>query len=259
LNCLVIRVIKRQDPYFEGTYPLGWWRHLNYHDTPERVWRRRHPDSDDSYSERAYAGGNGLFALLAMAITLIGQQYTFKLGIDPNGATALLVVLIVLMFAGILLMAFSSHPPVSFVGLIVLSGSFGILLGVWEPGIAVPPLVASVAVAIVLALVGYLLPASLHRWGSWLLGLTTALIIVSVMMPFIESYGVEAGTYQRPAWLDVVTVILFSAWMIYDWNRARRMPRTLDNMIDNGGAIYLDWLNIYLALKNIFGNLFGED
>ena len=217
---------------------------------PERVWRRGHTGGEDRYSERAYAGGNAMFALLATTLTLIGQQYTMNLGIDPDKSGVLAIVLIGVALIGALVMVFSGKPPVSLFGLLTMSGSFGLFLGIFDPGIAVGPLVASLAVAVVLALVGWFVRADLHKWGSWLIGLTTALIVAGFLLPFIESFGVNPGTYERPLALDIFAALLFSGWMIYDWNRARRMPRTLDNMIDNGGAIYLDWLNIYLALRS---------
>ena len=230
---------------------MGYPRHY-----PDRAWRRGgYSDyAENRISERGYAGGNAMFALYGMLLTLVGQQYTFKLGINPEKAGALVLGLIVLVFVGVFMMALSDKPPVSFLGLTFIAGSFGLVLGIVEPGIAVPPLVASTSVAVVMAFAGWFLPANLYKWGSWLLGLTTALIVVQILMPIIESYGVSAGTYQRPAWLDVATVVLFSGWLIYDLNRARRMPRNLDTMIDNGGAIYLDWLNIYLALRNLMGD-----
>jgi len=221
---------------------------------PERVWRRGHTGGEERYSERAYAGGNALFALLAATLTLIGQQYTLNLGIDPDKAGVLAIVLIVVALISAFVMMFSGKPPVSLTALIVMSGSLGLFLGIVDPGIAVGPLLASLAVAVVLALVGWFVRADLHKWGSWLLGLTTALIVAGFLLPFIESFGVNPGTYEPPLALSIFSALLFSGWMIYDWNRARRMPRTLDNMIDNGGAIYLDWLNIYLAFRRVTGS-----
>jgi FtsH-binding integral membrane protein len=46
---------------------------------------------------------------------------------------------------------------------------------------------------------------------------------------------------------------LFCAYIIYDWNRALRLPYTVDNAIDAAVALYLDIMNLFIHLLRILG------
>jgi FtsH-binding integral membrane protein len=53
--------------------------------------------------------------------------------------------------------------------------------------------------------------------------------------------------------LDCFGVIIFSGMVVFDWNRAMRLPRTLDNAVDSALAVYLDWFNIFIRLLSLLG------
>jgi len=218
--------------------------------TSTHIWRLGTVGTTNQIGERAFAGGIAAFTALAIFVTLLGQQYTHNFGIT-NPGWVLLIGLVVVIFAGVGMMSLSKRPGISFAGLMLLSGGFGLLLGVSEPGIAVRPLAISLIEVVVLGLVGWFIPANLQSWASWLLGLTVTVLALLLVLPFISYFGLHDTTYQMPTWLSWGAVLLFSAWLIFDWNKARRMPRTLDNMIDGAGAVYLDWINLYLWLQDL--------
>ena len=53
--------------------------------------------------------------------------------------------------------------------------------------------------------------------------------------------------------LDWIGVVIFGGLVIFDLNRAVRLPHTLDNAIDRAMAIYLDFINIFLRLLSLMG------
>ena len=56
---------------------------------------------------------------------------------------------------------------------------------------------------------------------------------------------------------DWIAVVLFSALILFDFNRAMRVPRTLDNSIDCAVGIYLDILNLFIhLLRLVFSSAF---
>ena len=50
-----------------------------------------------------------------------------------------------------------------------------------------------------------------------------------------------------------IFVVLFSLYIGYDWHRAQMYPKTIDNAIDSALDIYLDVINLFIRLLEIFG------
>lgn len=47
--------------------------------------------------------------------------------------------------------------------------------------------------------------------------------------------------------------MLFSAFIVFDFNRAMRIPKTFLNAFDVGIQIYLDMINLFIRMLEIFG------
>jgi FtsH-binding integral membrane protein len=67
----------------------------------------------------------------------------------------------------------------------------------------------------------------------------------------LGAFGVNIGGAMTV--LDWIGVVLFSAYVIFDMNRAMRLPRTLDNSIDAAVAVYLDFANLFVRLLSLLG------
>ena len=81
-----------------------------------------------------------------------------------------------------------------------------------------------------------------YRFGMILLGLLLLLIIVSIVLMFMHEYhGMHKG-------IAVVTIILFSLFIIYDTNNILYGPS--DDPIGASMDYYLDFMNIFTALLN---------
>ena len=81
-----------------------------------------------------------------------------------------------------------------------------------------------------------------YRFGMILLGLLLLLIIVSIVLMFMRKYhGAHKG-------IAVVTIVLFSLFIIYDTNNVLYGPS--DDPIGASMNYYLDFMNIFTALIN---------
>lgn len=158
--------------------------------------------------------------------------------------------LVVVAIAGVFVTS-SDNPIFSFIGLMMIAVPFGILTG---------PIVAQVAavdvakvflmttvIVVVLGVIGTVIPENLDSWLPWIIGLLIVAIIGQfLIVPVAGLFGFAVSS-GLAIW-DWVVIALFFGITVYDFNRAKRVPRTLDNSIYTGVAIYLDWLNIYIRL-----------
>jgi uncharacterized protein len=53
--------------------------------------------------------------------------------------------------------------------------------------------------------------------------------------------------------VDWFGVILFSGYIVYDFNRAQFVPKTVEHGIEIGVAIFLDAVNLFIRLLELFG------
>lgn len=207
----------------------------------------------------------GFFTIIGLVISAIGAAYSQnwvafnpELGkMEYGGPNILMFALAVLALgiAGVVIALKSDRPAVSFLGYMMVALPFGLLLGPvvagYEIGSVVNIIVITAVMVGVLTVIGVVIPDSLESWGGWLFGGLVILLVGSLGMPFLGSLGVPVE--QAMSWMDWFGVLLFSAYVIYDVNRAQRVPATVDNSIDCALALYLDIVNIFIRLLELYG------
>ncbi len=102
--------------------------------------------------------------------------------------------------------------------------------------------------------IGIVYPGSLEHWSKYLI----AGLLVLIAGRFVEIFvaPVTEVTAPVPWWvnlLDYGGALLFTFYILFDWNRALRLRYTLDNAVDVSVAIYLDIVNLFLQLLRILG------
>jgi FtsH-binding integral membrane protein len=210
-----------------------------------------------------------LFALAISGFTLAGivtsmvaaqfsKGWTFPTGWHLAG---FFIGVLVVGIAGRAISLKSGMPAISLLGYAMVAVPFGLMLGLILPmyttASIVKVLFITSALVAVLGLVGAMIPDSLEGWGSWLMGGMIVLLVGLLVVPFAGALGVDVEGAMT--WLDWAGVALFSGMVIYDWNRAMRLPRTLDNSIDVAVAVYLDWFNLFIRLLSIMGGRTSSD
>ena len=110
----------------------------------------------------------------------------------------------------------------------------------------------TLGVSVGLSIIGVLFSSynvSLKTLGGILLMSLTLLIFGDIARGILLSFGIAAL-----GWIDYVAVVIFSIYIIYDWNRALEIPATIDNAVDASGALILDVVNLFLRLLSIMGS-----
>lgn len=174
--------------------------------------------------------------------------------LQPGLGTSLAVLVVAII--GIVIALRSENPFVSLLGYAMVVLPFGFILGpfVAQYSNASVEKIFFVTAAMVVALgvVGAAIPHSLEGWGSWLFSGLIVLLIGSFALPIAGMFGIPiVGALTA---LDWVGVVLFSGYIVYDWNLAMRVERTHDNAIDCALALYLDIVNLFIRLLQLFGS-----
>jgi len=59
--------------------------------------------------------------------------------------------------------------------------------------------------------------------------------------------------HKERTWTDWAVSFIFCGYIGYDWGRACRIPKTLDNAVDSAAAIYMDIINLFVRVLRILG------
>ncbi len=218
----------------------------------EAVWSRGR-DTRDTMTLRGYVGVLSFFTTYGLALASAVAYLT--LAWQPTLVSFLLVGLVV-PFAGIFIAHRSDNWLVSLFGYTLLVLGLGAVTGpavaMYKANVVMTALLATSGVTVVMSLAGILYPKSLESWGSYLFGALLALLFVRIAQLVMLSLGYPSFGYMPL--IEYGAAVLFSLYIVYDWNRAVRLSRTLDNAVDCAMAIFLDVINLFLTMLRIFGH-----
>ncbi len=223
------------------------------------VWDRQYDRTPGTMSRQ-------LYMLLVCGWTALGITFSaFCANFSQNWDTsswnswgfigfALLVLAVAL--GGTYIASSSDNPVISAFGYALVAGPFGLLLGPviaqYETSSVVKVFALTAMVVFILGLVGAVIPDDLSSWGVPLMGALMLLLGGLFVVPILGFVGVP--TEGAMTVLDWVGLVIFGALIIFDLNRAVRLPHTLDNAIDSAVAIYLDFINVFIRLLSLMGN-----
>lgn len=219
----------------------------------DSVWERR-DRGNDTLSKRMYVAAVSGFTVYGLIITSIIAFFT--LAWQPS-IWAILGVGLVIPIIGIYIAIKSNEWPISLIGYTLLVLGLGAITGpsvaFYETGVVVTAVMATAGVTIVMSVAGIIYPKSLEGWSGYLFGGLLALIFVRLAQLMLMSLGIAESLWYIPL-IEYGAAILFSLYIIYDWNRALRLSKTMDNAVDCAMAIYLDIINLFITLLRIFGD-----
>lgn len=150
----------------------------------------------------------------------------------------------------------SDNPLVSCFGFALVAGPFGLMLGPvvasYTTASVLRVLALTILMTLVLGVVGAVTPKDLSNWATWLFGGLVILLLGLFAVPLMSLIGLPVEGAMTV--LDWVGLVLFGAFVIFDLNRAMRVPYTIDNAIDCALAVFVDMVNIFIRLLSIMGN-----
>jgi len=150
---------------------------------------------------------------------------------------------------GIYLFTKSDVPIVSFIGYNFVVVPFGLVVNLvvaqYEPSLVLSAIRVTGLVTFGMMVLGSLFPRFFQKIHG---ALTIALVIV-IIVELVEIFilGIHHGI------IDWIVVIIFCGYVGYDWGRANRIPKTLDNAVDSAAALYMDIIILFLRILRIMG------
>jgi len=165
------------------------------------------------------------------------------------GFWPLIIGYFILCFAGIAIFTKSSDPLISFVGYNLVVFPFGLIINIvvsqYNSTIVLEAIQVTGLVTLIMMIAGTFFPAFFKKIIGILTIALFAVIIVELVMIFI--FKAHHGI------MDWIVVVIFCGYIGYDWGRAQRIPKTVDNAVDSAAALYMDIINLFLRILRIMG------
>ena len=152
-------------------------------------------------------------------------------------------------FFGIYLYTKSDVPLVSFIGYNFVVVPFGLIINLvvhrYDPALVIDAIRVTGLVTFVMMVLGSIFP----RFFEKIVGALTIALIIVIIVELIEVFilGIHHGI------IDWIVVIIFCGYIGYDWGRANRIPKTVDNAVDSAASLYIDIINLFLRILRIMG------
>ncbi len=153
------------------------------------------------------------------------------------------------VFFGVYLYSKSSNPTVSFIGYNFVVVPFGFIVNLvvsrYDSEIVGEAIRVTAMVTVIMMCLGSMFPAFFQKIVGVLTIALLAVIVVELVEIFV--FGIHHGI------LDWIVVAIFCGYIGYDWGRANRIPKTMDNAVDSAAALYMDIINLFLRILRILG------
>jgi FtsH-binding integral membrane protein len=150
-------------------------------------------------------------------------------------------------FFGVYLFRSSTNALVSFIGYNFVVVPFGLVINVvvsgYDPALVLEAMRITGLVTFVMMVLGMLFPAFFEKIIGALTIALLAVIIIELVEVFV--FGIHHDI------IDWIVALIFCGYIGYDWARANRIPKTVDNGVDSAAALYMDIINLFLRILRI--------
>lgn len=214
------------------------------------IWDKA-AEEEHQMGQRAFIALLTFWVVAGLSLTAFGASLTY--GMKPSWGLVLGPFMISLL--GIFLAMLSKIPLLSLVGYVLVAGPFGLMMGPVVAQYTTASLINVVGTTAIMTVglggIGVIYPKSLESWGSYLFGALLLLVVGQFSTLILGAFGMPVqGALTMFDWIGV---FLFSAYLIFDMNRAMHVGRTIDNSIDCALAVYLDVVNLFMYLLRLTG------
>lgn len=218
------------------------------------VWDREDSPNRGNLSQATYATAVSVFTTVGIITAAAIGYCTMNMIVNP---IFLISAGLVAPIVGIIIALNSKNWLISFIGYLMVCVGLGAIVGptvaIVESAVVVKALLATAGVTFVMSLAGAIYPKSLEHWSIYLFAGLLALIFVRLGQMLFIATGTAPALWYLPI-IEYGAALLFSLYIMYDWNRAMRLPYTLDNAVDCAMAIFLDIINLFITLLRIFSH-----
>lgn len=159
---------------------------------------------------------------------------------------ALIIGYFICCFIGILVTR-SPKPIMSFIGYNLVVIPIGAVVAVILPSYYIADILAAIVATGVVVLLMTALATAFPKFFAKLGGTLFLSLFISLIVQFIAYFLGYSGNL-----FNWIFVIIFSLYIGYDWHKAQVYPKTVDNAIDSALDLYLDIINLFLRLLQIF-------
>lgn len=233
---------------------------MSYSFGSESIWNRT---GRDVLTDRQYLiayFGSILYGLVLTA--LVGKfavdhaLMEFMMDLFGNwGPIVLAVGVVLIAFGGIILAQSSEEPQVSLLGHTIVAAAFGFLIGpftaAFSAELVLKAMLTTMGVVLVLTVVGIMFPRLLAGYAIYFFGALTVLVVGQFGLLGLAAMGVPLSDTALNI-VDWIAVVIFSGYLIIDTGRAMTVPKTLDNAIDCSMATYLDIINLFIRILELY-------
>lgn len=154
-----------------------------------------------------------------------------------------------LCFGGIYLFNKSSKPLYSFIGYNMVVVPFGLCLNIfvsqYDPGLVLRAVRLTGIVTLSMMILGSIIPSLFES----IIRPVSVILLLTIIFEFVF-IGFFHITFAAT---DLIVAVLFCCYIGYDWGRANRIPKTVDNAIDCAAAIYMDVINLFMRILKVMG------
>jgi FtsH-binding integral membrane protein len=192
--------------------------------------------------------------LVSVLVTMVGASFGLS---QPNLMLAVAQHPFIAFFCSLAPLLMATRKKAEFpmnIGLVLL---FNFVMGViispalyfygrQQPGLIGQAAVLTVGAFGILTLYAFVSRRDFSAWGSFLIVGLWVLIGTSILNYFV-------GSATADLWLASVTVLLFSGLLVFDTWRLRNFYGP-DEYVGAAVQIYLDLLNIFMAVLRVLGN-----
>ncbi len=152
-------------------------------------------------------------------------------------------------FFGIFLFTKSEAPLVSFIGYNFVVVPFGLIINLvvhhYDPSLVLDAMRVTGLVTFGMMILGSMFPLFFEKIAG---ALTIALLVV-IIVELVEVFILKI----HHGIIDWIVVVIFCGYIGYDWGRANRIPKTVDNAVDSAASLYMDIINLFLRILRIMG------
>jgi FtsH-binding integral membrane protein len=206
-------------------------------------------NGSDKISAQTFYGALTLSLLWGLVLTSVVAFKAIQMGYQPTWAGVLVLGLAVPII-GIVISVKSDNAFVSFIGYNMIVIPFGIIIGPavnhYSPDVIRNAFAITAAITFFMGFMGTCFPSIFKDMGTPLFLALGGLVIVRIAQIFIPEL-------QSLGFIDYISAGIFTLYIGYDMYRANSVAKTLDNAVDISIELYLDIINLFISILQIFG------